>query len=154
MQNGQRSLVLQGVVQRPDNIIIKHLGIFQQGAKRLPRHRHSIKFQLVTKAGHEAAQAASIIEIFHQILASTWPHIGDHRYIARHHIKVGQFQINSGAARHSNKMDHRIGRTAHRHRYHNSIVKGPVIEDFVRRQIIPDHIDNAPAAFSRHADMI
>jgi hypothetical protein len=51
------------------------------------------------------------------------------------------------------QVDDGIGRAAHRHRTVMAFSKALRVWIGLRRQILPDHLDDAPAAFGGHARM-
>ena len=102
---------------------------------------------------HQRAQAAGIEKILHQIFAGRRD-VGDHRHLSRDLVEPRHVERNAGAARHGDDVDDGIGRAAERHVHADGVVEGGGIEDFIRRQVVPHHVDDAAAGGGAHARMI
>ena len=109
--------------------------------------------QMRLDPAHQAGQSAGVEKILHQIFVAARPHIGDHRHLAAGLLEIVEPDVLPGAARLRDQMNDRVGRAAHRHRHRDRVLERLAGLDLLRRQIFPDHLDDAAAAFRSHADV-
>ena len=69
-------------------------------------------------------------------------------------VETLHVQGDTGAARHGDDVDDGIGRTAERHVHADGVVERGGVENFIRRQVVPHHVDDAAAGGGAHARMI
>ena len=120
----------------------------------IDRERIGVQQAAIGQGFHQAAHAARIIKIFHQIGVTTRANIRQHRHFAAEGIEIIECERNAGAARDGYQMDDRVGRAALGHRYCERIFKVFTAEQTRGREIFPHHIDNAAAALRGHALVI
>ena len=153
LQNGERALGIDRFFNGSDDIVIMHLGVRNILAERLAGHRHRVEMQMIPDPAHQAGQSAGIVEIFHQIFVAARPHIGDHRHLAAGDLEIVKPDVLAGTARLRDQMDDSVGRAAHRHRHRDRVLERLAGLNLPRRQIFPDHLDDAAAGFRTHADV-
>ncbi len=122
-------------------------------AERAAGDGDAAKIEQALHLGHQRAQAAGVKKILHQIFAGRRD-VGDHRHLARNGVEAGHVQRHAGAARHGNDVDDGVGRAAERHVDADGVVERRRVEDLLRRQIFPHHLDDAAAGIAAHAWMI
>ncbi len=136
-----------------DDVGQMHLRAGKRVAEGLAAHGDAGQIEQIPHLPHQRAQAAGIEEILHQIFAGRRD-IGDHRHLPRDRVEPRHVERDAGAARHGDDVDDGIGRAAERHVHANGIVEGGRRENFIRRQILPHHVDGAAAGGGAHARMI
>ena len=85
-------------------------------AERLVKHGRAVTVDQagtveLTKNGHDAAGA---MHVFHVVLLRRRCHLGQARHLARHAVDVGHREVHASLLRGSEKVQHGIGRSAHR----------------------------------------
>ncbi len=153
LQHRERALLVDRVRDGADHVIIVDLGTRDIFAERLAGHRQTVEMKMLPDPAHQAGQAAGIEEILHQIFVAGGPHIGDHRHLAARLLEIVEPDVLSGAAGLCDQMNDGVGRTAHRHRDRDGVLEGLSGLNPFRRQILPHHLDDAPAAFGSHSDV-
>ena len=151
LQNSQRALLVDRIGQRSDHITVMVLRTINTGAKAVARYSGHRQVQLVAQRRHQRRQTTSIEKILHKIIGAGRPNVRNNRSGAANGIKIIKTQINAGAARHGNQMNNGVCRTARRHGNCDRVHRTFTGHDFVRGQILPDHVDSPPAARRRHA---
>ncbi len=154
LEHGERTLLVDRVLDGADDVVVMDLGARDVVAERLAGDGDAIEMQMVPDAAHQPRQAAGIEEVFHQIGVAARADIGDHGHLAARLLEVIEPDVLAGAARLGDQMDDRVGRTAHCHRDRDRVLECLAALDFLWRQILPHHFDDAAAAFGSHADVI
>ena len=153
LEHSKRTLGINGIFHGADDVVIIHLRACDIFPERVARNRHAIEMQVASDAAHQPRQATGVVKILHQKFFATRPHIGDHRHPAAGLFEIVEPNVLAGAARLRDQVNDRIGGAAHRHRNGDRVLKGLAALDPPRRQILPDHLDNAAATFGSHADV-
>ena len=109
--------------------------------------------QVIADLLDQARQATGIEEVFHQVLVAARPDVGDHRHLAACALEIVEPDLLPRTPCHRDQMDDGVGRAADRHRHGDGVEERIVRQDLLRRQVFPDHADDAPAAFRGHADV-
>jgi hypothetical protein len=72
----------------------------------------------------------------------------------RNLVETLHVESDAGAPRHGDDVDDGVGRAAERHVHADGVVKRGRREDFLRRQMLPHHIDDAATGGRAHARVI
>ena len=151
-EHGGRALARHRIAERVDHVALVDLGAGDVVANAFSGHGQARQIERALQLAHQRAQAAGVEEILHQEFSGR-PHIGEHRNLARDLVETLHVELEAGAARHRHHVNDGIGRAAHRHVDTDGIVEGRRRQDFLRRQVFPDHLDNAAAGGGAHARM-
>ena len=142
----QRAFAIDRIVERPDDVVIVDDRALQGLAEALAGHREAGEVEHPSHVGHQRAQAAGVEEILHQIGLAGRADVGDQRRRAAQRVEIVERELDAGAPRDGDQMDDRIGRAASRHGDLGGVVDRRPGDDPVRREIVPDHLDDAAPA--------
>ena len=148
-----RAFGIDRIANRMDDVAQMDFGAGDILSHRLAGHRAACQIEPVPELGHQRAQTAGVEEILHQIF-SRRPHIREHRNVARNLVEARHIESDAGPARHGDHVDDGIGRAAHGHMNLDGVVERALRQDPLGGQILPHHLDDAPARGGAHAGMI
>jgi hypothetical protein len=154
LEDGQRTFLVNGIVDRADDIVIVNLRASDVFAQGPARHRETVEMQMPTDARHESWQSACEVEILHQVGCTARAHIRDHRNLAAGDLEIVEADIVTGPAGHGDQVDHGIRGAAHSHGDRDGVLVGGAGLDLARREILPHHLDSPATCLCAHADMI
>ncbi len=154
LQQGQRTFLVDCRFGRADHVVVVDGRALEARCPGVSGDVDLREVEMVDKARHQSQHAAGIIEILHEVLIAGRPDVRDHRHLAAGGVEVFEADRVSGAPCHREKVDDSVGRASHRHRHDDRILECRQCQDALWRQVVPDHLDRAPAGGRAHPDMI
>ena len=152
-EHGERALAVNRVARAADHVVIEDPGAFDVLTQGFSRNREAIEVQMRANFAHQSADATGVEKILHQIGDTGRADIADDGHKAARAFKIGQADILPGTACHRDQMDDGVSRTAHRHGHCDGVLERRPGLDFTRGEVLPHHLDDAPAGFRRQPDM-
>src|SRR4030095_12598632 len=146
LQHRQRAFLVDRVADRADDVGVVDLGALYVLAQRPAGDGQRIEMQVALDLVQETGQAAGIEEILHQVFVAARADVGDYRNLAAGGLEVVEPDVLAGATGQSDQVDDGIGRAADGHGHGDGVEEGLAAQDLRRRQVLPHHVDDAPAA--------
>jgi hypothetical protein len=107
----------------------------------------------VADAGKQAAQTAGIVEVLHQEF-SRGTDVGEERRPPREDVETVEVEAHAGAPGHRDEMHDGVRRSPQRHRHGDRVAEGLRRQQVAGPQVLPDHLDDPPAAPRSEARMV
>ncbi len=153
-EHRQGAFLVDGLVERADHIVIEYLRTGDVFSECSAGHRHRVQMQVLLHAHHQRGQSPGIVEILHEVRRAARLDVGDDRHLAAGPLEVVQPDGDPGTPSLGDQMNDGIGGAADGHRDVDGVLEGLARLDPCRRQILPDHLHDAPAGIRAHADVV
>ena len=152
-ENYQRTGVVDGIVNGPDNVVVIDLSLGDVRTDGLAIDGLSVAVQVSLNTLQHRPQPAGVKEIFHQIGIAVWADVGDYWHFAANTVEVIQHDVKTGTPTHGHYVDNRVGRTSHGHSRGDGVREGGPRQEVAGLQVFPGHPDDAPTGLRRQANV-
>src|ERR1700736_460985 len=132
------------IIEWADDVVVIHLRI-ANCVPHPPGNRARIEMQHRLEPRQQRPRSTGNVELLHQPLAG-WTQIDDHRHATRDLVEILQADRHPGPPCDGHEMDHGIGGARKRAVHYKRVLDGLAGENVTWPEILPDHLDDAPAA--------